>query len=217
MEAQHSFRRFVTDSWRLIATRLRGLLMTTGSPLTEHLLTDAVFGPPRRILLLLAWDVGDDTPAQWRCATIISSALAAATIAIYMLAAFACCERSNRKAARKAKKVLETAGGISLDEVWTVHNKRYDLRAFAAAHPGGAGALKLGQGRNCTELHESYHSLANEKLVAGAHCPPNPTDRDVFCRPRGAALSSTETRCAVQPRCKDTSSRMRRLGRRTMR
>ncbi|CAE8597541.1 unnamed protein product, partial [Polarella glacialis] len=32
-------------------------------------------------------------------------------------------------------------------------------------HPGGYDAIALGQGRNCTELFESYHSLANEKLV----------------------------------------------------
>ena len=44
--------------------------------------------------------------------------------------------------------------------LWTIHNKRYDMRTFVARHPGGADAIRLGRGRNCTVLFESYHSLA---------------------------------------------------------
>lgn len=55
-----------------------------------------------------------------------------------------------------------SAGGTPLGELWTVHNRRYDMRGFAAAHPGGAAAIALGRGRNCTELFESYHSLADQ-------------------------------------------------------
>ena len=42
-----------------------------------------------------------------------------------------------------------------------MHNRRYDLRAFVKHHPGGAQAIGLGRGRNCTELFESYHSLTD--------------------------------------------------------
>lgn len=31
-----------------------------------------------------------------------------------------------------------------------------------ARHPGGVDAIRLGQGRNCTELFESYHSLTDK-------------------------------------------------------
>lgn len=39
--------------------------------------------------------------------------------------------------------------------------QRYAVpEAFVARHPGGVDAIRLGQGRNCTELFESYHSLS---------------------------------------------------------
>ena len=41
--------------------------------------------------------------------------------------------------------------------LWMVHGKLYDLAAFAKRHPGGAGALLLGRGRDCTALFQSYH------------------------------------------------------------
>jgi len=41
--------------------------------------------------------------------------------------------------------------------VWTVHGRRYDLADFVHRHPGGAQALLLGRGRDCTALFESYH------------------------------------------------------------
>ena len=48
-------------------------------------------------------------------------------------------------------------------DLWTVRNKRYAISdAFVAAHPGGRDAISLGQGRNCTELFESYHSLSDK-------------------------------------------------------
>jgi hypothetical protein len=43
--------------------------------------------------------------------------------------------------------------------LWTIRNKRYDFAAFAKHHPGGAAALNLGRGRDCTELFESYHRV----------------------------------------------------------
>lgn len=47
---------------------------------------------------------------------------------------------------------------------WTIRNKRYAIpESFIARHPGGAESILLGEGRNCTELFESYHSLSTEK------------------------------------------------------
>lgn len=42
---------------------------------------------------------------------------------------------------------------------WFIHGRRYDLAPFLDAHPGGRAALEVTQGRDCTELFESYHSL----------------------------------------------------------
>jgi fatty acid desaturase len=124
-------------------------------------LSEFYAGPPRRILLLVGWKVGDTLAEQFTAATIISGALALLTIAIYgCLAATLCGKRS--PAARAAK--LNQADRANSD-LWTVHNKRYDLRSFVTKHPGGIDAISLGQGYNCTELFESYHSLANEKFV----------------------------------------------------
>jgi len=50
-------------------------------------------------------------------------------------------------------------------QYWTVHNKRYNLQAFVDRHPGGTEAIRLGRGRNCTVLFETYHSLADEDRV----------------------------------------------------
>ena len=127
-------------------------------------------GPPRRILLVLGWDVGDDPEALWAAALLISGGVALVLTAVWLLCQWSCCSAAER---RRMRQRADAAGpppvdskGTPLDELWTIHNKRYDMRSFVAAHPGGAGAIRLGMGRNCTELYESYHSLANEKLVA---------------------------------------------------
>ena len=44
-------------------------------------------------------------------------------------------------------------------QFWYIHGKRYDLRPFLDDHPAGRLPLELTQGRECTELFESYHSL----------------------------------------------------------
>ena len=103
-------------------------------------------------------------------ALAISVHLAVVTACIYVLCQLACCDsdsRRRRRAALEGPPALSVAG-TPLDELWTVHNKRYDMRQFVASHPGGAAAILLGQGRNCTELFESYHSLANEARVSAA-------------------------------------------------
>ena len=43
------------------------------------------------------------------------------------------------------------------DDEWLVHGRRFDLSDFVARHPGGAHAIGLGKGRDCTHLVESYH------------------------------------------------------------
>lgn len=134
------------------------------------LLAQSFGGPPRRILLLLGWEVGDDPAKMHSAAFAISAVLAVVTVCIYVICQLCCCDSAGR---RRKRTLVEgppalSAAGMPLDELWTVHNKRYDMSQFVASHPGGAAAIKLGQGRNCTELFESYHSLSNEKLVAAA-------------------------------------------------
>ncbi len=134
------------------------------------LVAEILGGPPRRILLVLGWDVGDDPESICTAAFTISAVLAVVAACIWVTCQLACCNSDNR---RRKRALLEgspalSASGTPLEELWTVHNRRYDMRKFVSAHPGGAAAIQLGQGRNCTELFESYHSLSNETLVTAA-------------------------------------------------
>jgi len=68
---------------------------------------------------------------------------------------------------------------VDVSSLWTVHNKRYDLTSFVRAHPGGAKAILLGRGRNCTALFESYHSLGDRgrvSLMLDSHLVPGIPD-----------------------------------------
>lgn len=150
-----------------------------------NILRATLVGEPRVILQLLGWTVGDTCHQQNAAALVISTLLALVIIMIYVCSSFTCCNlrmRQHKAALRRAAQrelhggqvaTRATRGPVSsrftddpiLDYVWSIHNKRYDLRSYVARHPGGADAISLGQGRNCTELFESYHSLANEKLV----------------------------------------------------
>ncbi len=54
--------------------------------------------------------------------------------------------------------------------LWYVHGKAYQLEAFMSKHPGGAHALSLGQGRDCTALFESYHPFTERhRAVLGKY------------------------------------------------
>lgn len=46
-------------------------------------------------------------------------------------------------------------------EYWYVHGEAYDLRAFCEVHPGGKEQLMVTQGRDCTEMVHSMHSMAS--------------------------------------------------------
>ena len=47
---------------------------------------------------------------------------------------------------------------LSLLMQWTVYRGvAYDLTAFIDAHPAGNWLIRLGLGRDCTALFESYH------------------------------------------------------------
>ena len=41
--------------------------------------------------------------------------------------------------------------------LWRIHGVDYDLHSFVESHPGGALAIRLGEGTECTQLFESYH------------------------------------------------------------
>lgn len=50
---------------------------------------------------------------------------------------------------------------MSYDKYWIIHNKVYDMTDFIKNHPGGEHTILLGRGRDCTELFESVHGMAN--------------------------------------------------------
>ena len=39
-----------------------------------------------------------------------------------------------------------------MDNYWTIHGKKYDLRKFIERHPGGQDTILITQGKDCTEL-----------------------------------------------------------------
>ena len=43
------------------------------------------------------------------------------------------------------------------ENLWTLGDRQYDLNEFAAVHPGGAHAIHLAEGLDCTALFLSYH------------------------------------------------------------
>eukprot|EP00937_MAST-01D_sp_MAST-1D-sp2_P007509 g7509.t1 len=52
---------------------------------------------------------------------------------------------------------MDASTSTESENEWIVHGRRFDLREFVARHPGGAHAIGLGRGRDCTHLVESYH------------------------------------------------------------
>jgi len=44
-------------------------------------------------------------------------------------------------------------------KLWYLHGRAYDFSDFVDRHPGGRKAILIGQGRDCTELFESYHTF----------------------------------------------------------
>jgi len=144
-----------------------------------HLLSHLLFGPPRNILILILLKVGDDPWEQFWVALAISVLLAVIAAVIYIwLSDSLCGKRSvaGERVAHKRWHEWRVADGNHENEqpnpqerdpstLWTIHNKRYDLRDFVEQHPGGVDAISLGQGFNCTELFESYHGLAKERFV----------------------------------------------------
>ena len=49
-----------------------------------------------------------------------------------------------------------------MDNYWKIHGKNYDLRKFVERHPGGQDIILMTQGKDCTELFESYHTFTNK-------------------------------------------------------
>ena len=123
------------------------------------------FGQPCTLFKLISVDVEDDPEAQLAAASALSAAAfgVASLLLILLLASCRLVSRRERGSSYWAK-----SGGARQREgahIWTVHNRRYDLTAFVEHHPGGTFAINLGRGRNCTEIFEAYHSLADEKRV----------------------------------------------------
>lgn len=60
------------------------------------------------------------------------------------------------------KKILDSRRANTQPNYWIIHNKIYDLRTFASAHPGGSDWIYLTQGQDITE-HFRVHHLNYEK------------------------------------------------------
>jgi len=118
------------------------------------------FGKPHTLLQLIGVDVGDDREAQISAALALSAAMfvVVSSVVVLVLLLVSCWIKSRGEDHFGARQDARTT-------IWTVHNRRYDLTAFVEKHPGGAFAINLGRGRSCTELFESYHSLADEERV----------------------------------------------------
>ena len=65
--------------------------------------------------------------------------------------------------------------------LWRIHGVDYDMHSFVQQHPGGALAIRLGEGIECTALFESYHrpgaafrALGKHRVAAGPAKPMPP-------------------------------------------
>lgn len=123
------------------------------------------YGQPCTLLKLIAVHVENDPDAQLAAALAVS-AVAFCAAAFLLILLLASC-RLVRSRERSSSCWVQSGGAQQLAgaHIWTVRNRRYNLTAFVEQHPGGASAINLGRARNCTELFESYHSLADEKRV----------------------------------------------------
>jgi acyl-lipid (8-3)-desaturase len=52
---------------------------------------------------------------------------------------------------------------MSMDDkyLWHIRGRRYDFSSFVHKHPAGPTMILMGQGRDCTELFESYHAMTD--------------------------------------------------------
>ena len=48
-----------------------------------------------------------------------------------------------------------------VEKFWFIRGKQYDFRSFVMRHPAGPTLILMGQGRDCTELFESYHAMTD--------------------------------------------------------
>ena len=129
------------------------------------------FGKPRIILELVGLEVGTPNANGWyddgslteqaNTSLVLSICIALLTLTIWVGAAWCCCRspRRTRGGAAAAPpprgaRQIRACPGLTAEDLWTVHNKRYDLAGFVHAHPGGIHAIGLGRGRNCTALFE---------------------------------------------------------------
>lgn len=93
--------------------------------------------------------------------------------------------------------------------LWYIHGRAYDLTTFMDRHPGGADALKLARGRDCTALFESYHPFTDKPrrllpkfLVPHASMPSElavAEDKDAFFRVVETGAPEGGTKCVRDP------------------
>ncbi len=77
------------------------------------------------------------------------------------------------------------------DRLWFIDGKAYDLSEFVSKHPGGAAALRLGQGSDCSELFHTYHfrRMPPAKLLARYEVEVDRTDPRILERLGGSGFT----------------------------
>eukprot|EP01095_Lingulamoeba_sp_RSL-Kostka_P014949 TRINITY_DN670_c0_g2_i1.p1 TRINITY_DN670_c0_g2~~TRINITY_DN670_c0_g2_i1.p1 ORF type:complete len:465 (-),score=123.00 TRINITY_DN670_c0_g2_i1:256-1650(-) len=74
-------------------------------------------------------------------------------------------EDNNKEDEVQIKKRKKTPRLDVNSKYWLIHGKLYDLEEFSKKHPGGEYIIRLGQGRDCTEMFESVHAISNLKNI----------------------------------------------------
>eukprot|EP00691_Histiona_aroides_P001798 EC852317.1.p1 GENE.EC852317.1~~EC852317.1.p1 ORF type:complete len:134 (+),score=33.55 EC852317.1:97-498(+) len=90
--------------------------------------------------------------------------------------------------------------------LWRIHGKLYDLSTFVKIHPGGEDYMLLGRGRDCTELFESVHVLANRDvhaILAKYEVKDAPVVEDMFEWKQGGFYDTLRTRVRANFATKD--------------
>jgi len=59
----------------------------------------------------------------------------------------------------------ELSWPVDVPDVWTIHGKRYNLKAWASEHPGGSVAIRSAKGSDCTGLFESCHTFIDRSVL----------------------------------------------------
>jgi fatty acid desaturase len=72
------------------------------------------------------------------------------------------------------RQTIDEAESGLVPELWHIHGRDYNLTEFVPRHPGGATAICLGRGRDCTRLFETYHVWGeNHRKILAKYAIPS--------------------------------------------